>query len=125
PEREGETAARAEPAEESAREQVAHGDEEAEEAEGAVASGEPMELGDEVFTADEVALIRSAEEAGAGGSKRAVDAWRDVVARMPDKIYPRRRLRDLYEQTNKWSNVADLVKDELRAVPAQDVGAQE
>lgn len=89
------------------------------------ASLEPVELGDEVFTAEEAALIRAAEQAGDGNSKRAVDAWRDLVARMPDRRYPRRRLRELYEQTNKWSNVADLVKEELRAVQAEDVLGQE
>ena len=68
-----------------------------------------------------MALIEKAQAADKKGGKRAIDAWRDAVHKMPTKRFPRQRLRQLYEEANKWSNVADLVKDELKHTPEEDV----
>ena len=73
-----------------------------------------VSLGDEDFTAEQMELIRKAQEADQKGGKRAIDAWRAAVHAMPDKVYPRGRLKQLYIDANKWSNVADLYKDEIK-----------
>ncbi|MBV1862295.1 MAG: tetratricopeptide repeat protein, partial [Nannocystaceae bacterium] len=36
---------------------------------------------------------------------------------MPDKAFPRARLKQLYVDNNKWSNVADLLKDQIKNTP--------
>ena len=85
-------------------------------------AGEPVEIGDEQFTPEELALIEKAQAAEKKGGKRALDAWREAVHAMPTKRYPRARLRALYEEAGKWSNVAELLKDELKHLPPEDVG---
>ena len=87
----------------------------------AEAAGPAVELGDESFSSDEMALIEKAQAAEAKGGKRAIDAWREAVHAMPTKHYPRAKLRALYEQAGKWTNVAELIKDELKHVPDDDV----
>jgi golgin subfamily B member 1 len=82
-------------------------------------------LGDEEFTADEMALIQGAQEAEAKGGKRALDAWRDVVNKMPTKRYPRERLKQHYVDAAKWSNVADLLKDQLKHLDDSDIDTRE
>ncbi|RMG99750.1 MAG: tetratricopeptide repeat protein [Deltaproteobacteria bacterium] len=89
-------------------------------AEEAAPSGEPVELGDESFSPEEMALIEKAQAAEKKGGKRAMDAWREAVHAMPTKRYPRAKLRALYEQAGKWSNVAELIKDELKHLPDED-----
>ncbi len=85
---------------------------------------EPVESGGEEFGADEMKLIEKAQAAEEKGGKRAIDAWRDAVHKMPGKRFPRARLKQLYTDSNKWSNVADLVKDELKHVAPEDTGRQ-
>jgi tetratricopeptide (TPR) repeat protein len=41
--------------------------------------------------------------------------------KLPGKRYPRVRLRELYAEAGKWSNVADLLKDELKQDPTRDL----
>jgi tetratricopeptide (TPR) repeat protein len=72
------------------------------------------EIGDESFTAEEMKLIEKAQQADKKGGKRAVDAWREVVTAMPTKVYPRERLKQLYIEEKKWSNVADLYKEQIK-----------
>src|SRR5690606_2055233 len=79
-----------------------------------------IELGDETFTEDEMALIEKARAADKKGGKRAIDAWRAAVAAMPDKSFPRERLKQLYIDNNKWSNVADLYKDQIKSTDDDD-----
>lgn len=74
----------------------------------------PVTLGDEEFDAEEMALIEKAQQAEEKGGKRALDAWRDVVAQMPERAYPRARLKQLYIDANRWSNVAELLKEQLK-----------
>ncbi len=62
-------------------------------------------------------LIEKAQEADKKGGKRAIDAWRDAVSKMPGKVFPRARLKQLYVDNNKWSNVADLLKDQIKNTP--------
>jgi len=82
---------------------------------------EPISMGDEEFTGDEARLIDQAQKAESKGPARAIDAWRDVVTKLPTKRYPRARLKQLYAETSKWSNVADLLKDELKHVTEDDI----
>ncbi|MCA9653017.1 MAG: tetratricopeptide repeat protein [Myxococcales bacterium] len=70
-------------------------------------------------------LIEKAQQADKKGGKRAIDAWRDAVNKMPDKAFPRARLKQLYIEANKWSNVADLLKDQLKNTPDADLDARE
>ncbi len=86
---------------------------------------EPVELGDESFDADQMQLIAKAQEADKKGGKRAIDAWRDAVSKMPDKVFPRARLKQLYADNNKWSNVADLLKDQIKNTPDEDLENKE
>ncbi|MCA9715809.1 MAG: tetratricopeptide repeat protein, partial [Myxococcales bacterium] len=72
------------------------------------------EIDGESYTKSELEMIASAREAEESSPARGMDAWRDVVGKMPEKRMPRDRLRDLYVAANKWSNVADLFKDELK-----------
>jgi tetratricopeptide (TPR) repeat protein len=85
----------------------------------------PVSLGDESYTAEETALIQAAEQVDAKGGKRALDAWRDVVNKMPAKVYPRERLKHHYVEAAKWSNVADLLKDQLKYVSDSDIDTRE
>jgi hypothetical protein len=41
--------------------------------------------------------------------------------KLPGKRYPRVRLRELYAEAGKWSNVADLLKDDLKGDPMRDL----
>ena len=81
------------------------------------ASGATMSLGDESYTEEEMAMIAAAEAAAKKGGKWAIDAWRDVVNKLPpDKVYPREQLKAVYVESGKWSNVADLYKDLLKRI---------
>ncbi|MEZ4452382.1 MAG: tetratricopeptide repeat protein [Nannocystaceae bacterium] len=75
---------------------------------------------EETFTPDELDLIRGAQEAEAQGGTRAIDAWRDVVHKLPEKRYPKQRLKELYVEAGKWSNVADLLKDDIKSLDDHD-----
>jgi len=126
-EREEAAAAEAAAAEEAAAavEPAAEGPDESSASEASPLPTGPVEIGDEVFTAEEAVLLHRAEEAAAKGGKRALDAWRDLSTKLPERNYPRQRLRQLYEEGNKWSNVADLVKEQIRFVPAEDIATLE
>ncbi len=92
------------------------------EPEGAAEAGE---IDGESFTAPQMALIRKAEAAEKSGNKKALDFWREAVTAMPDKQYPRSRLKAQYADQNKWSNVADLLKEQLKHVADGDVDTRE
>src|SRR5690606_16789154 len=63
----------------------------------------------------------NAKNAEAAGGVKAIDAWRDAMQKLPQKRYPRTRLKELYSEAGKWSNVADLLKDELKGDPLRDL----
>ena len=83
-------------------------------AEAEAAAAEPVSFGDEEFSGEERKIIEAAEAAAAKGGKRAIDAWRSAVSKLPEKVYPREKLKALYIENNKWSNVADLYKDQIK-----------
>ena len=87
-------------------------EEEAEAAKAALA--EVMEASDESFSDEEAVIIAKAQEAEKKGGKHAIDAWRDAMSKMPGKHFPRERLKQLYIDAGKWSNVADLYKDRIK-----------
>ena len=61
-----------------------------------------------------MALIEKAQEEDKKGGKRALDAWRACVTAMPTKAYPRERLKAIFVKDGKWSNVADLYKEQIK-----------
>ncbi len=87
-------------------------------------AGEPGEIDGESFTAAQLTVIRKAE-AAEKGSKRQIDLWREAITAAPDKTYPRSRLKALYAEQNKWSNVADLLKEQLKHLPDTDIAGRE
>jgi len=89
------------------------------------ATDEPETIGQESFSAEEMRIINQARNAERGGGKRAIDTWRDAMAKLPERDYPRERLKQLYAEGNKWSNVADLIKDEIKRIPDEDVVRKE
>jgi tetratricopeptide (TPR) repeat protein len=89
--------------------------------EAAATPGEPVEIAGEVYAPDEARIVNLARNAEGAGGNRAIDAWRDAVQKLPGKRYPRTRLRELYAEAGKWSNVADLLKDELKGDPMRDL----
>lgn len=70
----------------------------------------------DAYSGEERALLERAVAADADGGKKAIDAWRDAVSAMPDKSYPRARLKQLYTDAKKWSNLVDVYKDEIKHV---------
>ncbi|EDM75103.1 tetratricopeptide repeat protein, partial [Plesiocystis pacifica SIR-1] len=75
---------------------------------------EDEDASDETYTDEQQALIDKARELEKKGGKRAIDGWRAAHNAMPDKVMPRERLKELYVQNNKWSNVADLYKEQIK-----------
>jgi len=104
PEAEDEDEPEAEDEQEAQAEQAAEPEDEA----------EPVEIGDESFSGEEMKLIEKAQAAEKKGGKRALDAWRDAYNKMPEKEFPRAKLKQLYIDNNKWSNVADIYKDQIK-----------
>ncbi|MBP7288872.1 MAG: tetratricopeptide repeat protein [Nannocystaceae bacterium] len=88
-------------------------------------TAEAGELEGESFTAEQMALLQKAQQAESSGNKKALDFWREAVSAMPDKQFPRTRLKAIYADQNKWSNVADLLKDQLKHVADSDIEARE
>ncbi|MCB9569168.1 MAG: tetratricopeptide repeat protein [Myxococcales bacterium] len=43
-----------------------------------------------------------------------------MVHRLGDKRYPKQRLKELYVEAGKWSNVADLLKDDIKTLDDAD-----
>ena len=89
-------------------------------AEAAAIPGEAIEIGGETFSPEEQRFLNAARTGEAAGGTKAIDAWRDAVQKLPGKRYPRTRLRELYAESGKWSNVADLLKEELKQDPTRD-----
>ncbi|HEY8379115.1 MAG TPA: tetratricopeptide repeat protein, partial [Nannocystis sp.] len=90
-------------------------------AEAAAIPAEAQEIHGEWFTPDEIRILNNAKNAEAAGGVKAIDAWRDAMQKLPQKRYPRTRLKELYSEAGKWSNVADLLKDELKGDPLRDL----
>ncbi|HRI06204.1 MAG TPA: tetratricopeptide repeat protein [Nannocystaceae bacterium] len=84
------------------------------------AAAESAEPRDETFTAAEQAIIDAARQAESQGGSRALDAWRDAANKLPNKRLPRRRLKELYSDAGRWSNVADLLKDDIKQLDDRD-----
>ena len=73
-----------------------------------------------MYSPEEQRHLNAARTAESAGGTKAIDGWRDAVQKLPGKRYPRVRLRELYAEAGKWSNVADLLKDELKQDPTRD-----
>jgi golgin subfamily B member 1 len=84
---------------------------------------DPSDLGDESFTEDELVIVQKAMAEEKKGGKKALDAWRDAMAKLPEKRLPVERLRAIYVAEGKWSNVADLYKEMIKR--ASDDAARE
>jgi tetratricopeptide (TPR) repeat protein len=77
----------------------------------------------EHYTDEERELIEGAMAAAERGDRRIIEIWREVCTKAPNRRFPRQKLKELYEQSSKWSNVADLLKEQLKL--ASDESAQE
>lgn len=80
-------------------------------------------LEDEEYSEEELEILARAEKSARKGGRRAIDAWRDAVSKLPDKQYPRKQLREIYESGGKWSNVADLIKEQIKRAPEHEHAA--
>ncbi|MBK8260921.1 MAG: tetratricopeptide repeat protein [Nannocystis sp.] len=78
--------------------------------------------GEETYTGAEQAIIDAARQAESQGGSRAFDAWRDAANKLPNKRFPRLRLRALYSEAGRWSNVADLLKEDIKLLDDHDPG---
>ena len=87
----------------------------------AAVPGEAIEIAGEIFSPEEQRILNAARTAESAGGNKAIDAWRDASNKLAGKRYPRNRLRELYSEAGKWSNVADLLKDDLKGDPMRDV----
>ncbi|MEE9384726.1 MAG: tetratricopeptide repeat protein [Nannocystaceae bacterium] len=89
-------------------------------------SSEPVDLSsvpglqDEALSDAELILVEKAVAADSQGGKRAMDAWREAVLAMPQKRAPRERLKLLYREAKKWSNLAELYKDQIKHTDTAD-----
>jgi tetratricopeptide (TPR) repeat protein len=90
-------------------------------AEAAAMPGESIMLGGEAYSPEEQRFLNAARNAESAGGTKGIDAWRDAAQKLPGRRYPRVRLRELYSEAGKWSNVADLLKDELKQDPTRDL----
>lgn len=66
-----------------------------------------------------VELARAAQASGA--ADRAIDAWKAVQRQDPRNVEALRALRELYQQTEKWNALVEVLKGEVDALPADDV----
>ncbi len=67
-------------------------------------------------------IARLAEE-GANAQK-AIDQWRSMLRQEPQNVEARNALKRLYRQTSSWNALADLLRQELDRLPADDVAGR-
>ncbi|MDQ3032095.1 MAG: hypothetical protein M3Y87_06740, partial [Myxococcota bacterium] len=66
-----------------------------------------------------VELARAAQASGA--SDRSIDAWKAVQRQDPKNPEALRALRELYQQTQKWNALVEVLKGEIDALPADAI----
>ncbi|NLN63539.1 MAG: tetratricopeptide repeat protein [Myxococcales bacterium] len=69
----------------------------------------------------EIAQIAAAD---GGNIEKAIDAWKKVLRQEPTSEEARTELKKLYRQSEKWNNLADLLKTEVESIPDDDVAAK-
>lgn len=67
-----------------------------------------------------VELAQLAERAS-GGVEKAIDLWKAVLKLDAQNAEATAALRRLYEQTEKWNALLELLKERVEAVPKEDV----
>ncbi len=73
----------------------------------------------------EIAIeIAELAESQLGNPEKAIDAWKGILRSDPASIQARTALRRLYNQTEKWNALLDLMKEEIGQIPEDDVEAR-
>jgi tetratricopeptide (TPR) repeat protein len=59
-------------------------------------------------------------ESEVGNPEKAIDSWKGILRQDPKNPEARAALKRLYQRTEKWNALLELLKDEIESIPASD-----